>query len=276
MSTHPTLSFQRFSPPTGTARTSISPLVILHGLFGSKQNWRSLSKALASKLGTDVIPVDLRNHGESFHDARHDFETMAEDVREFLETEGLGKVNLVGHSMGGKVAMHYALQDGSRLDKLIVVDMAPAKQRQTKEFGGYVNVMKKVEAAKVTSKDQADKIMEEDVKDLSIRQFLLTNLRRTPGDPHMTFRINLPALEESLESLWRFSLAGSGKTHDGPALFIAGTKARYITEESRPVIKEFFPRAVVVDVDAGHWVHAEKPEEFLRLVTAFLTDSVEK
>ncbi|TPX56824.1 hypothetical protein PhCBS80983_g04261 [Powellomyces hirtus] len=166
--------------------------------------------------------------------------------------------------------MHYALSGHSRLDKLVVVDMSPTNANLSSEFGLYITAMRKVEDAKVTSKDEANKILSETVDSLSVRQFILTNLRKLPGESTMSFRINVPALESSLDSLWTFPHEGSGKTREGPTLFIGGKKARYITASKEPLIRKFFPNATIEYLDAGHWVHSEKPEEFVSLVTSFL------
>ncbi|KAJ3161697.1 Alpha/beta hydrolase domain-containing protein 11 [Geranomyces michiganensis] len=280
------LSSQTFTPSTKSSSSPTSaPLVILHGLFGSKQNWRSLSKALANRLGTDVIPLDLRNHGESFHADTHDYESMAEDVLAFVQKQGFDKINLMGHSMGGKVAMHFALSQQDVVNKLVVVDMAPTVGRPSSDFEIYLSGMNRVEAARVASKPEADRILAETVDDLPIRQFILTNLRAppskslassssssssSPSPPYMSFRINLPVLEAALAKLWEFPLTNSGVTWAGDALFIAGSKARYITPQKEPSIRGFFPHADVKYLDAGHWVHSEKPEEFMELVTMFL------
>ncbi|TPX64755.1 hypothetical protein SpCBS45565_g05680 [Spizellomyces sp. 'palustris'] len=179
---------------------------------------------------------------------------MAADLDEFLETHQLDNVNLIGHSMGGKAAaMHYALSHPERLNHLIVVDMSPTNRNLTSEFGSYIEAMHKVEKAKVKNQSEADKILAESINSLPIRQFILTNLKKAPGETSMKFRINLPALEQSLEKLWEFPFEGSGKTYDGPALFIAGARAGYITQSTHPVIKTFFPNAEITALDTGHW-----------------------
>ncbi|KAJ3165143.1 hypothetical protein HDU88_004863 [Geranomyces variabilis] len=270
------LSSQTFLPASSAETSSQppAPLVILHGLFGSKQNWRSLSKALANRLGTDVIPLDLRNHGESFHADTHNYEVMAADVLAFVQKQGFDKINLMGHSMGGKVAMHFALSQQDMMNKLVVVDMAPTVGRPSSDFEVYLAGMNRVEEARVATKPEADRILAETVDSLPIRQFILTNLRaphsNSSSPSHMSFRINLPVLESALANLWNFPLTGTGVTWSGDALFIAGSKARYITPKKEPSIMGFFPRAEIKYLDTGHWVHSEKPEEFLDLVTKFI------
>ncbi|KAJ3019290.1 hypothetical protein HKX48_002235 [Thoreauomyces humboldtii] len=256
----PILHYEHHRPSvTPIAPTSTlpppSPIVILHGLFGSKQNWRSLSKLLANRMQTDVYALDLRNHGDSFHSASHSYPLMTEDLERFLDARGMDRVNLVGHSMGGKVVMNFALKEEARerLENLVVVDMSPAAQNLASEFGSYIQAMKRVLDVGVTTKDQADGILAQSIDSLSLRQFILTNLRKVPGDSQMSFRINLPVLEESLNGLWKFPVKEGQAQYDGPTLFIGGKKANYITEKTKPVIRRYFPKAIIEELDAGHW-----------------------
>ncbi|KAJ3105939.1 hypothetical protein HDU97_007285 [Phlyctochytrium planicorne] len=261
--------------PTKTPAASNIPLVILHGLFGSKQNWRSLSKALAQRLESRVIAVDLRNHGESPHSPIHTFDAMGDDLRLLLKDLKIDHANLMGHSMGGKTAMHYALSYQEQINKLVVVDIAPSLQRLTSVFGNYVKQMKKIDQAKVRKPAEADSILSETIKEsrqkeLSVRQFILTNLKESP-DGTLKFRVNLDALGRSLdEDISGFPIGSTGVTYDRDTLFIRGTRADYIPPKSKVDIDRLFPKAKIVDIDAGHWVHAEKPEEFVTTIIDFL------
>ncbi|KAJ3188711.1 hypothetical protein HDU85_004425 [Gaertneriomyces sp. JEL0708] len=198
---------------------------------------------------------------------------MATDISHFVRQQKLGKVNLIGHSMGGKTAMHYALSHPELVDNLIVVDMAPTDQNLNEEFRQYINAMQKVADSGVTLQSEADRILSETIPQASVRQFLLTNLKKVPNERHLQWRVNLSALSAHLASLWRFPYTGSGRQYHGPALFIAGERGNYITPPTHATIREFFPNATIVGLDCGHWVHAEKPKEFLDLVSDFLTPS---
>ncbi|KAI9205941.1 Alpha/Beta hydrolase protein [Polychytrium aggregatum] len=267
------LAASTFHPPKSSnpsPATARSPLLILHGLFGSKQNWRSIAKGLAGRLSTDVIALDLRNHGESPHADAHDYELMAADVAHFIQSKGLGQVHLMGHSMGGKVAMHLALTGGTDIEKLIVVDMSPVAKNLTKVFGNYVDAMLKIEAAKVQTAAEADAILKTTVPELPIRQFILTNLKEQPGLPYLKFRVNLATIHDSLEKLWAFPYENTNRTFDHPTLFLGGKRDRYVSPQSHPAIQKFFPKATITYMDTGHWIHAEKPEEFMQHVTNFL------
>ncbi|KAI9363978.1 mitochondrial hydrolase [Zopfochytrium polystomum] len=252
---------------------SPAPILVLHGLFGSKQNWRSLSKSIAAKTGSEVVPVDLRNHGDSPHAEVHSYEAMTADVEALCEKLGFPKVMLIGHSMGGKTAMHMALSRPHKVEKLVVVDMAPTIQNLGSLFGGYIESMKKVEAMNIKTAKAADAVLAERIKELPIRQFLLTNLK-PPADPNapLRFRINISSLEKALrtDSIAGFPLYNSLVPYRGPSLFLRGLKANYVTEKHFPDIGRLFPNSEIVGLDAGHWVHSEKPQEFVQTVSEFL------
>ncbi|KAH9263841.1 hypothetical protein BASA83_012718 [Batrachochytrium salamandrivorans] len=269
------LAHSKVEPASTESRASDvrdRPLLILPGLFGSKQNWRSLSRFLAQQLGTTVVPLDMRNHGDSPHHPVHTYTAMCADVDAFVASQGWTSVNLLGHSMGGKVAMHAALLPGHNwLNKLVVVDMSPVAQTLSMSniFAKYVAAMIKVDNAKVRSSAEADAILAEVVPEIPIRQFIMTNLKKQ-GDTYQ-FRINLEALSNGLAGLWSFDLSSDVHQFNGPTLFVAGGNSGYITPAMHPTIKRFFPASNIVSIaDAGHWVHADKPEEFVKTVVGFL------
>ncbi|KAF8983084.1 hypothetical protein BGZ46_010903, partial [Entomortierella lignicola] len=156
------LAFKENPKPSPQNEAKSQPIVILHGLFGSKQNWGSLSKSIASRLNTRVFTVDLRNHGESGHSQEHDYTNMANDVTCFLKEQNLDKPIVIGHSMGGKVAMYLALNH-TPVDRVVVVDMAPVKVKLSSEFAVYVDVMKDIQKAHVKKQSEADSIMKKSV-----------------------------------------------------------------------------------------------------------------
>ncbi|KAK3325612.1 abhydrolase domain-containing protein [Apodospora peruviana] len=241
-----------------------SPILFLHGLFGSKKNNRSISKALARDLGRHVYALDLRNHGESPHDHRHDYMAMAADVVEFISQHGLEQPTLIGHSMGAKTAMTVALGHPTLIANLVSVDNAPVDARLESDFARYVQGMKKVDAANVARQAEADKILEPYEKSLTIRQFLLGNLHRPKTDADtQKFRVPLDVLGKALDHLGDFPYKDTSQVRfERPALFIRGTRSKYVPDEVIPVIGQFFPRFELVDVEAGHWLISENPEAF--------------
>ncbi|KAF9987691.1 hypothetical protein BGZ65_002321 [Modicella reniformis] len=265
------LSFTQVPKPSSQQSLS-QPIVILHGLFGSKQNWKALSKAMASRLNTQVFALDLRNHGESGQSKVHDYTNMANDVVQFLKQQNLDKPFVIGHSMGGKVAMTMALNHTVPLDRLVVVDMAPVKIQLSSEFAKYVAVMKEIQKVHIKKQSEADSIMKKVVDDLGVRQFLLTNLKKDVTDNGYSFRVPLDTLGDSLETLGRFDFVPGKDRYDGKTLFIKGNKSNYVQGKEEELIKEFFPQARIKGLEAGHWVHAEKPDQFLRLVTEFAVE----
>ncbi|CAG8517407.1 10319_t:CDS:10 [Ambispora gerdemannii] len=266
------LAFLEYEPPRLHAPHESLPLVILHGLFGSKQNWKSLAKAFAQRLNTRVFTLDLRNHGESPHSPVHTYEAMSKDVTEFLHEHKLRKTVIIGHSMGGKVAMTMALLQVPHIEKLVVVDCAPTKYRLSLDFATYIAAMKKIETVVVSKQSLADEILREVEPDIAIRQFLLTNLKRNPDTGIYKFRIPLDLLDDSLEELGGFPFDSAHHTFHKPTLFVAGTKSNYVKPKVHPTIRTLFPEAVIVDIEAGHWVHAEKPQAFLTIVSNFVKD----
>ncbi|KAF9578396.1 hypothetical protein BGW38_005812 [Lunasporangiospora selenospora] len=265
------LAFNEIPQPKVQEPARSRPIVIMHGLFGSKQNWKALSKAMATRLNTRVFTLDLRNHGESDHSPVHDYANMANDVAQFMKQQSLESPMVIGHSMGGKVAMNLALQHVP-LDRLVVVDMAPVKVALSSEFAKYVAVMKEIQHAHVTKQSEADQMMQKVVPDMGVRQFLLTNLKRDPSGQGYSFRVPIGTLGDSLGKLGEFDFVPGQDQFDGKALFIKGDRSGYVREKELDLIKSFFPNARVEGLDTGHWVHAEKPDEFLRLVTAFASE----
>ncbi|GAQ11545.1 abhydrolase domain-containing protein C22H12.03 [Aspergillus lentulus] len=265
------LSYQVFGPEK--EQTTRNPIVFLHGLFGSKQNNRSISKVLARDLKRQVFTLDLRNHGHSFHHNEHNYSVMAEDVEKFIHQHDLAKCVLIGHSMGAKTAMTVALQSSDLVSALIPVDNAPVNAPLKSDFGKYVQGMQEVEAQGVTKQSDADKILKEYEESLPIRQFLLTNLVRAEDSQKMKFRIPLSVLGPAIPAMADFPFREPGSvTYDGPTLFVRGTKSKYVSDDTVPVIKKFFPNAEIADVEAGHWLTSENPEAFRQAVVKFLRD----
>jgi esterase len=245
------------------------PLVILHGLFGTLDNWHSLARRWAIEANLRVISVDLRNHGRSFHSREHSYALMAQDVLQLLDHLSLGNdVTLMGHSMGGKTAMRLALDHPGRLAQLIVVDIAPRFSNMEHQ-DDIVAGLQAVNLAALTTRQEADAALAQHIPQLGVRQFLLKNLYRAE-DNSFAWRINLPALTASLAAIGEETVGATPFMK--PTLFIRGGKSDYITPEDKLVgIPALFPNSQVATVmDAGHWVHAEKPDEMFELVRNFV------
>ncbi|KAJ5820392.1 Alpha/beta hydrolase fold-1 [Penicillium riverlandense] len=263
------LAYQVWGPENEQAVRD--PILFLHGLFGSKQNNRSIGKALARDLKCRIFTLDLRNHGHSFHSPEHNYSVMAEDVQEFMQQQKLDKCVMIGHSMGAKAAMTVALRSPECVSALIPVDNAPVNAALKSDFGKYIRGMQQIEEAKVSKQSDADKILQEYEEFLPIRYFLLTNLVRSEEDRTMKFRVPLSVLGRSLDNMADFPYSDSDNVqYNGPTLFVRGTKSQYVSDKTVPAIKKFFPNAQIADVDAGHWLISENPEAFRQAVVKFL------
>jgi pimeloyl-ACP methyl ester carboxylesterase len=243
------------------------PLVILHGLFGTLDNWQTLARRWATEAGLRVISVDLRNHGRSFHNPEHTYAVMAQDVLALFDHLQLGPdTTLMGHSMGGKVAMRLALDHPERLARLIVVDIAP-RFSDMEHQDDILEGLHAVDLAAITNRQEADTALAQYVENLGTRQFLLKNLYRKE-DNSFAWRINLEVLAAQLPAVGEATI---GEPFSKPALFIRGGKSNYITPDDKlHGIPALFPNSEVATVvDAGHWVHAEKPEEIFEMVKTF-------
>jgi len=240
------------------------PVIILHGLLGSLDNWATIGRSLGELFKTHI--VDLRNHGQSPHSDTMSFSEMAGDVIELMDDEGMGKASLIGHSLGGKVAMQLALGHSERVVKLIVVDIAPRAAS-----GTYDNVFKglfAVDPSAIQSRDQADAIMAQYLPEVRFRQFLLKNLTRNETGG-FRWRMNLEGI---FANYAKINLAiKSDHTFDGDVLFVRGKRSNYVTDGDMPHILQLFPKVNLVTVaGAAHWVHADAPEAFQKAVLDFL------
>lgn len=245
------------------------PLVILHGLFGTLDNWQTLARRWATEAGLRVISVDLRNHGRSFHSPEHTYASMAQDVLALFDHLQLGSdTTLLGHSMGGKVAMRLALDHPERLARLIVIDIAPRFSDMVHQ-NDVLAGLHAVNLAAITNRQEADAALAQHIDNVGTRQFLLKNLYRQ-DDNSFAWRINLEVLAAQLPAVGAETTSATPFLK--PALFIRGGKSDYITADDKlHGIPALFPNSQVATVvDAGHWVHAEKPEEIFGLVQAFV------
>ncbi|MDB4173267.1 alpha/beta fold hydrolase [Bacteroidia bacterium] len=238
-------------------------LFILHGLFGMLDNWHNMARKLSAHI--NVVTVDQRNHGQSPHSSEMSFELMANDLALLMDELKIEKASIIGHSMGGKTVMKFADLHPDRLQKLIVVDIAPKKYQPG--HTAYFEAFKTVDFAACESRKDADTALAQIESNIGVRQFLLKNLEK--ADQGYQLKINVSAIEafypdmiDVLHFQWIISTT---------TLFLYGKKSGYITEKDMVDIEETFTDAEFVGIeDAGHWVHAEKPTEFYEEVVAFL------
>ena len=240
------------------------PVVILHGLFGSSNNWMSIGRALADSYS--VFLVDQRNHGRSFHSDRHSFRLMAEDLRNLLQQEGLDRIHLLGHSMGGKTAMTFALRYQDLVRKLVVVDIAPRPYPP-----GHDTILEslcRLDLKTIHSRQEAEQRLAADIPELRVRQFLLTNLRRD-NQGRFEWKMNLKSLRRNYSEITKGVVADLASPV--PALFVRGERSNYMSQKDLAGIRRLFLNAELETISgAGHWVHADSPERFLAAVTNFL------
>lgn len=242
------------------------PVAILHGLFGSGRNWQSIAQQLAVRHR--VVAFDLRNHGASPWADGMSYGEMVDDLRASLHARGIERAALLGHSMGGKVAMLAALLHPAEVDRLVVIDIAPAPNPPT--LLAYVRAMRAADLRGVTRRGEVDAQLIGAVPDAAERAFLLQNL--VVADGGAPWRLNLEAIEREFPRIVSFPDLPSGTAFHGPTLFVAGARSNYIQAEHEPVIRGLFPRARIERIDgAGHWVHAEQPLAFLRAIGPFLS-----
>ncbi|MBV9653639.1 MAG: alpha/beta fold hydrolase [Acetobacteraceae bacterium] len=238
------------------------PIVLLHGLFGSAQNFGALQRRLGE--AARVIALDLRNHGDSPHADTMRYPEMARDVVETLRALRGLPCRLLGHSMGGKVAMQVALQSGGEVERLLVADIAPV--RYPPAFRGFADAMQAVPLRPGLTRAAASAALADAIPDAAIRSFLLQNMR---FGPQPAWRIGLDRIAAALPGIEGWE-APDAAPFAGPVLFVGGARSDYIQPQHRPAIRALFPQAQIVALkDAGHWLHADNPDGFLRLVAAF-------
>lgn len=241
------------------------PLIILHGLLGANGNWHTLSRTAFSEVAT-VYAVDQRNHGRSPHTSEMDYRSMAEDVDAFADQHDLDSVDLLGHSMGGKTAMQTALTYPTRVDRLIIVDMAP--RAYPPHHADLLEALAGIDPSDYEDRDEVDTVLAEDVPEWAIRQFLLKNLKYD-GERY-SWTMNLGAIREHYDQI-RGALPADG-TFPGPTLVVRGGRSDYVSEDDRSAFQARFPNMEMVTIeDAGHWVHADAPEAFADVVVDFLS-----
>jgi len=239
-------------------------LIILHGLFGMLDNWHTLGVRFGTQFQTWTI--DQRNHGKSPHTDDIDYNLLAKDLLEFCDQHRINEPVVLGHSMGGKAAMQYALNYPDHISKLIVVDMAP-KSYPEDGHDAIIEALRSLDLNKIKSRKDADDVLMLKIPEEGVRQFLLKNLTRE-GDRYL-LKMNFDSLSKNYDKL-SANIEIKGK-FEKDTLFIKGEKSKYILESDKPNILKIFPKAQFVTIPgAGHWVHAEAPDLFYETVVKFL------
>lgn len=242
------------------------PIILLHGLFGGKENLGQTARALADQF--EVYSLDLRNHGASEHVDTMNYSEMAEDVVYFMKNQQIPSAILIGHSMGGKVAMEIAISYPDKVDKLVVVDIAPIEYRHQHKaiIAGFLDLQHHL----FDSRSDANKLLSEYVPEESVRQFLLTNLVRSDIKPEkFKWRLNISILAKYYSNIIADISPG---TFEKPTLFLKGDLSKYINDRGILSIRDRFPNHKIVTVpNAGHWLHAENTDYFIDCVRSFIT-----
>jgi len=251
------------------------PLIIIHGLYGASDNWMTIAKQLSSRF--QVFAIDQRNHGQSPHLPQHDYFSMREDLKIFMDKHNLKKASILGHSMGGKTAIYFAAAYPERVEQLIVVDISPCAY--THDNSAKINIhrqiiggLRAIDPAKLKTRSEADEILAQYISDKRTRQFLLKNLYRD-NNKQFRWKLNLPVIEAQLKNVMDgFTPETINQKISGfPVLFIRGMKSDYLRPQDKEAALRLFPMAEFIDIpDAGHWVHAEQPRLFLKAVNQFL------
>lgn len=240
-------------------------LVIIHGFLGMGDNWKSLGKKWADN-GFCVHLLDMRNHGRSFHDDEFNYQVMTEDVINYLIDQKVDNCCIIGHSMGGKVAMQLSIEKPGIIEKLVVVDIAPKFYARHHDY--ILEGLAILENNQLESRSKADELLSEKINEKGIRQFLLKNLFRDENN-RLILRLNLKAISENLDEIGK-GLPDNAQ-FSGSTLFIRGEKSTYIKTTDQKIIQNHFPNAGLKTIEnAGHWVHAEQPTVFFKAVNDYL------
>jgi esterase len=243
------------------------PVVVLHGLLGISDNWVAFSRRLADK-GYRVLIPDQRNHGHSPHHPVLNYYALTDDLAEFIDTQNLVKPVIIGHSMGGKVAMRYTLEHPGLVDKLVIVDTSLRTYYRFNYHLKLIDAMLSVDFSQADSRQEVESLLFEKINDSRLVQFLLKNLY-WKEKTMLGWRPNLQAISSNVDAMYDGVFFST--KFDRPALFIRGGKSDYILEEDIPVIRQSFPQATIKTIENGtHWVHADEPELFYEFVVDFL------
>lgn len=244
-----------------------TPILILHGFLGMSDNWKSMGTKYAEE-GFEVHMIDQRNHGRSFHSDTFDYEVMTSDIQRYMAHHNIPKAIVLGHSMGGKVAMLLACKHPQMVSKLLVADIAPKFYPPHHE--DIINGLNAIDIKSASSRNEAEERLSKHLRSLTIRQFLLKNLYWAEKGL-LDFRFNLAVLSHKMEEVGEN--IGTMDSYAGPALFLRGDRSEYIVDGDLPEIKKHFPHAELVTIEkAGHWLHAENPTLFFEKSISFIKE----
>ena len=240
------------------------PLLILHGYFGNGDNWKTIANKLSNTFQVHLI--DQRNHGRSFHSDDFDYELMVEDLHTYIEQHQLTNINLLGHSMGGKTVMLYAVEYPEKVNKLIVADISP--RMYPPHHHDILEALNSIDFSIQTSRALVDEKLSELIEEFSVRQFLMKNIYwKEKGQ--LDFRFNLESLTENTEEVG--VALPSFTVFDGETLFLKGENSGYISVDEEAIITAHFPNSEIITIkNAGHWLHAENPSDFIKELEGFL------
>lgn len=245
------------------------PVVILHGLFGVSDNWVSIGKKLSNNFSV-YIP-DLRNHGRSPHHPVFSYPAMVDDLYDFLEENELDDIILIGHSMGGKLAMNFCMEYPGMVSKLIIIDIPPREFPARQSHIQVLNAMQNMDFDKVSSRSDVEEALATTITSQSLRLFIMKNLYRVNKD-RFAWRLNVEAITSNIDNV----MEGVPKLQEyiKPALFVRGALSDYILDEDKESILSYFPQAKFADIpEAGHWVHADNPDDLCKVFNTFLGSS---
>jgi esterase len=256
-----------------------TPLVIIHGLYGSSDNWLTVAKKLSTVY--QVFLIDQRNHGRSPNSEEHSYEAMKNDLAEFFDQQKIEKAIVLGHSMGGKTAMCFAADYPERIEKLIVVDIAPKDYFLLNDESQYylhnniLRAMLEIDFSKIDSRKQVENYLNERIDSFQIVQFLLKNVHRNKESHRFEWRINVQVLYDNLDEIIKGVNArwfdDRLPIYNYPVLFVKGTNSNYILIEDFASIRRIYPESKIVEIpDAGHWLHAEQPQLFMETIWEFM------
>lgn len=256
------------------------PVVIVHGLYGSSDNWLTVARKLASHY--TVYSIDQRNHGRSPSSGIHSFEAMKNDLSDFFDRQNIEKAILLGHSMGGKTAMWFAAEHPERVEKLIVVDIAPKDYFLLNDESQYylhnniLRAMSEIDFSRIETRKQVEDFLHERIDGAQIVSFLMKNVHRNKDNHQFEWRLNVPVLYENLDEIIQGVNArwfdDRRPIFSYPVLFIKGAQSNYILPEDHLSIRQIYPDAQIAEIpDAGHWLHAEQPQRFMEVLNYFLS-----
>ncbi len=243
-------------------------IIVLHGLFGSSRNWLAIARKLS--VNNRVLTLDLPNHGASSWTDSVSYESLSRSILDFMVEYGLETATVLGHSMGGKVAMTMALTQPELIKRLIVADIAPVEYKH--DNLSVITALEGVDLKSIKTRNDADKHLMKKIPEPMVRSFLLQNL--VYSEDQYKWRINIPVIKKSLPSLHGFPFFSENIFFNGPTMFLAGARSDFIEPNHHKNITHLFPKSSIVNIaGAGHWLHADNPEAFVDAVFQFIRSS---